>query len=65
MRELTADELAIAMSDLKKALSLSYVDADGIITAYEYNSTAKVIPLMVKALALIRQEESEGDDGSN
>ena len=63
MREPTADELAIAMSDLKRALPLSYVDADGIITAYEYNSTSKAIIIAVKTLALIRQAESEEKDG--
>lgn len=50
----SVDEMRIAMQDLKAALELSGIDDAGKLCCYEYNGTAKVIPIAVMALVNIR-----------
>ena len=64
----TIDEMRIAMRDLKTALELSGIDDAGKFCCYEYNGTAKVIPIAVMALVNIRnpnesalREDGDGD----
>ena len=64
----SVDEMRIAMQDLKAALELSGIDDTGKFCCYEYNGTAKVIPIAVMALVNIRnpnesalREDGDGD----
>lgn len=50
----TVNEMRLAMRDLRMALELSGIDDDGKFTCYEYNGTARVIPVAVAALIEIR-----------
>lgn len=55
----SVDEMRIAMRDLKNALELSGIDDAGKFICYEYNGTAKVIPIAVAALLQIRLEDGD------
>lgn len=63
----TIDEMRIAMQDLKAALELSGIDDAGKFCCYEYNGTARVIPVAVMALVNIRNpnESTLREDGAD
>lgn len=61
----TIDEMRIAMRDLKTALEMSGIDDAGKFICYEFNGTARVIPIAVMSLVKIRNpnESASREDG--
>ena len=58
---ITVSDLSLALQDLKATIRLSGISYDGKINAYEYNGTAQVIVMAVRALAEIREAEREAE----